>query len=298
MRAAYGASGTQPLYGVRYHAADDRRSPAGFPAWRANDTARQSQHQAGIGDGDRDWASTRRCSTRGRSSPSRSTRSGSTNLLLQAGVDASRGYNVQWLNGGEFTNQGAEMSFTATPVQLRNGFTWVSTTSFFRNYSVVNSLPVPPFSGGGRNVDPGRPLGLRLREPARSPLPNGSPLQVGDAPAVVHRGSERGGELGTRPASRDSSTGTAAATSTTPTTTTSTSARCGAIRRSAARFVQLTEPNLTPRPAARVIRQAAVALAELHAARQVGQPDRRRSVLECPRRSARPQPVAVVQQGI
>jgi hypothetical protein len=31
-------------------------------------------------------------------------------------------------------------------VQLRNGFNWVSTLSFFRNYSVVNALPVPPFT--------------------------------------------------------------------------------------------------------------------------------------------------------
>ena len=64
-----------------------------------------------------------------------------TNLLLEAAVNASRGYDAQWLNGGEFTNQGAEISLATTPVQLRNGFTWVSTTSFYRNYSVVNALP-------------------------------------------------------------------------------------------------------------------------------------------------------------
>ena len=69
-----------------------------------------------------------------------------TNLLLEAAVNASRGYDVQWLNGGEFTNQGAEISLAMTPVQLRNGFTWVSTTSFYRNYSVVNALPVAGFS--------------------------------------------------------------------------------------------------------------------------------------------------------
>ncbi len=77
-----------------------------------------------------------------------------SNLLLEAALSASRGYDMQWLNGGEFTNQGAELSLSATPVQLRNGFTWVSTTSFYRNYSVMNALPsqVAPFNG----IYPGR----------------------------------------------------------------------------------------------------------------------------------------------
>ena len=70
----------------------------------------------------------------------------------------SRGYSYQWLNGGEFTNQGAEISLSATPVQLRNGFTLVSTISFYRNYSVVNSLAVPPFDVFFIDVTPGRSI--------------------------------------------------------------------------------------------------------------------------------------------
>ena len=85
-----------------------------------------------------------------------------TNLLLQAGVAPSYGYGVLFLNGGQFTNQGIELQLTTTPVQLRNGFNWVATTSFFRNYSVVNALPEPPFDaanafGFGEDVlAPGR----------------------------------------------------------------------------------------------------------------------------------------------
>src|SRR6185437_7483217 len=69
-----------------------------------------------------------------------------TNLLLQAGVAPSYGYSNLFVNGGQFTNQGVELSLTVTPVQMRNGFIWNSTTSFFRNYSVVNALPEPPFT--------------------------------------------------------------------------------------------------------------------------------------------------------
>jgi TonB-linked SusC/RagA family outer membrane protein len=68
-----------------------------------------------------------------------------TSLLLSSGVSPSNGYSNVFLNGGEFTNQGIELSLQMTPLQLHNGFTWVTNTSFYRNYSVVNSLPTPAF---------------------------------------------------------------------------------------------------------------------------------------------------------
>jgi TonB-linked SusC/RagA family outer membrane protein len=101
-----------------------------------------------------------------------------TNLLLQAGVNASQGFSAQWLNGGEFTNQGAEISLAATPVQLRNGFTWVSTTSFYRNYSVVNSLPVPPFALFVNWIQVGRSVTDMVNTGVLDK--SGSPLQQGD----------------------------------------------------------------------------------------------------------------------
>ena len=36
---------------------------------------------------------------------------------MEANVSPSLGYDEQWFNGGEFTNQGIELSLTATPVQ-------------------------------------------------------------------------------------------------------------------------------------------------------------------------------------
>lgn len=106
------------------------------------------------------------------------------NLLLQAAVAPSLLYADEWINGGEFTNQGIELSLSATPVQSRHGVTWISTTSFYRNYSVVNSLPVPAFSQGNTlglgaaYLEVGRSVSQYVNLNALQP--NGEPLQVGD----------------------------------------------------------------------------------------------------------------------
>jgi TonB-linked SusC/RagA family outer membrane protein len=105
-----------------------------------------------------------------------------TNLLLQGGVAPSHGYSQLFLNGGEFTNQGLELSLESTPIQLRSGFTWVNQITFFRNTSVVNALPVPNFiAGGGFGSDylaPGRSLTDVVN--SNVILPSGLPIQVGD----------------------------------------------------------------------------------------------------------------------
>ncbi len=107
-----------------------------------------------------------------------------TNLILQAAVSPSYGYSQTYLNGGEFTNQGIEMSFLSTPVQLRNGFNWNNTLTFSRNYSEVNATPVPAFFAGNAFgfgsdfVAQGRSL-TDIVDPNIS-NPNGQYLQVGD----------------------------------------------------------------------------------------------------------------------
>jgi TonB-dependent starch-binding outer membrane protein SusC len=114
-----------------------------------------------------------------------------SSLLLQANVSPSLGYDEEWFNGGMFTNQGIELQLTATPVQTRSGFSWVTTTSVYRNYSVVNSLPVPAFvlqqAGGGNlgtsMVAVGRSVSQIVGE---TNGPSGQPVQVGDEfPAYV-----------------------------------------------------------------------------------------------------------------
>jgi TonB-linked SusC/RagA family outer membrane protein len=184
LRAAYGQSGTQPNYGVKYTPyiytldaggngiygnqteGDPNIRPeaeaefeVGFDAQMFHSRAQFSAtvYQKRIQD-----------------------------LLLQAAVAPSQYFSQEWINGGEFTNQGIELSLSATPIQMRNGLTWVSTTTFYRNYSVVNSLPVPPFISGNTF---GNLWGQGFMQPGRSVseivntsiyLPNGQPIQLGD----------------------------------------------------------------------------------------------------------------------
>lgn len=107
-----------------------------------------------------------------------------TNLLLQASVAPSLGYQTHFLNGGKFTNEGIELSLQATPVQVRNGLTWTTGLQFYRNYSVVNSLPVPPFQAGNTfgfgdaYLKPGRSVSEIVNLAALGP--DNQPKQIGD----------------------------------------------------------------------------------------------------------------------
>jgi TonB-dependent starch-binding outer membrane protein SusC len=158
LRVAYGQSGTEPNYGVRYTPLEqnvDAAAPAEFLNSTYGDANIEPEAETEIETGfDATMFHSRAQFT------FTVYQKRISNLLLQAGVSPSRGYNTQWLNGGEFTNQGAEISLTGTPIQLRNGFTAVSTISYFRNYSVVNSLPasVPNFDEFYVWIEPGRSI--------------------------------------------------------------------------------------------------------------------------------------------
>jgi TonB-linked SusC/RagA family outer membrane protein len=70
-----------------------------------------------------------------------------TNLLLQAQALPSTGFDQQWINGGEITNQGLELQIAATPITTGH-FTWITGENFARNQAVVNNIPVPAFTPG------------------------------------------------------------------------------------------------------------------------------------------------------
>lgn len=183
LRAAYGQSGTQPLYGVRYTPLTTTLA-GGLPGL-APDTVlgdpnvkpeTETEIETGI---DATMFNSRMQVT------ATVYQKRITNLLLQAGVDPTEGYTEEWLNGGEFTNQGIELSLSATPVQSRTGLTWITTTSFYRNYSVVNSIPVPGFrvgaGGGGLGsfwIQPGRSISEIVN--TNFVNSNGVPVQIGD----------------------------------------------------------------------------------------------------------------------
>ena len=70
-----------------------------------------------------------------------------TNLLLQAGLAPSSGATNQWINGGQITDQGLDLSLTARPIVV-GLFSWETTENFARNYARVDNLPIPGFIAG------------------------------------------------------------------------------------------------------------------------------------------------------
>ena len=151
LRAAYGQSGTQPLYGVRYtplttNLISQLPGLAGDTLLGDLHIKPETETEIEIG-----FDATMLASRAQFSATVYQKRV--TNLLLQAGVDPTQGFDAEWLNGGQFTNQGVELSLSARPLQLRNSLGWSTTLSFYRNYGVVNSCLLRgfqiPHSGGG-----------------------------------------------------------------------------------------------------------------------------------------------------
>lgn len=60
-------------------------------------------------------------------------------LLLQATMPASSGYESAMINVGSMRNRGIELSITAIPVQTKN-FTWTATLNFGMNNNTVTAL--------------------------------------------------------------------------------------------------------------------------------------------------------------
>ncbi|HZS61187.1 MAG TPA: SusC/RagA family TonB-linked outer membrane protein [Gemmatimonadaceae bacterium] len=113
-----------------------------------------------------------------------------SDLLLFAPEPPSIGYTQAWFNGGQFTNQGIELTLQFTPIQSRalGGISWVSNNTFYRNYSRVDALPTPPgpigntYGFGEGFMAVGRSVSEIVN--AADILPNGLPAQVGDFQAA------------------------------------------------------------------------------------------------------------------
>jgi TonB-linked SusC/RagA family outer membrane protein len=183
LRAAYGQSGNLPLYGMKYTPFNTTVLGNGANGIIANsnngDPNIKPESEAEIETGlDATFFKSRAQFS------ATIYQKRLNNLILQPTVDPSAGFSSEFINGGEFTNQGIELSLQATPIQMTHGLTWSSTVTFYRNYSVVNSLPVQPFEAGSTFG-----FGAGFLAPGRSVSevvnPNiigkdGLPVQVGD----------------------------------------------------------------------------------------------------------------------
>ncbi len=71
-----------------------------------------------------------------------------TDLILQNNLPPSSGFSNQFINAGDMTTQGIELSLGLTPVRSSK-FSWTSRVNFFKSWSEITKLEVDPFETGG-----------------------------------------------------------------------------------------------------------------------------------------------------
>ncbi|HXP51709.1 MAG TPA: TonB-dependent receptor, partial [Bacteroidia bacterium] len=90
----------------------------------------------------------------------------SNNVILQVPVPYSTGFGAQLANAGEITNNGIELTVTATPVKLKNGFQWDLSVNYSHNTNEVvklapgvSELLIGGFQNGAVEALPGKSFG-------------------------------------------------------------------------------------------------------------------------------------------
>jgi TonB-dependent starch-binding outer membrane protein SusC len=145
IRAAYGQTGTLPIYGVKFDSAKTTNynavtgqafgQTAGDPNVRPEtNTTIETGVDLALFKGRLSFNAT-------------AFQKRVTNLLLTEGVLPSSGFLNAWVNGGQLTNQGLELALNATPIST-HAFSWITTESFSRIYDRLDNLPIPGFSAG------------------------------------------------------------------------------------------------------------------------------------------------------
>jgi TonB-linked SusC/RagA family outer membrane protein len=145
LRAAYGASGNEPLYGQKFtplSVANIEGQPnLAINGGIGSDVLRPERVTEVEGGFDATLFGQRaQLAVTG-------YRRNITNLLLTRTLAQSTGYIAETFNGGAMRSTGIEMSLQGTPISHRL-FTWNTNTTFTRNRTKVTDLPVPEFSAG------------------------------------------------------------------------------------------------------------------------------------------------------
>ncbi|WP_171818368.1 SusC/RagA family TonB-linked outer membrane protein [Pyxidicoccus fallax] len=146
VRAAYGETGNQPRYGMKFNSMPTINNVQGSPGLVGSGIAgdpnikpeRQREFEAGVdamffgGDLVTELTVYQRTLH---------------DLLLQRSLPPSTGFTTQIFNGGSLRNRGIEAMVQVTPV--KGAFEWTSSATFALNRSRVTDLPVPSFLTGG-----------------------------------------------------------------------------------------------------------------------------------------------------
>jgi TonB-linked SusC/RagA family outer membrane protein len=147
VRLAYGETGNQPQYGMRYNAWSASNNIGGNSGIIGTGVAaaadlrpeRQGEIEAGVDA----------LLFNGNAVVELTVYQRTINdMLLQRAVAPSTGYTTEIFNGGELQNRGVEAMLQLTPVKT-DKWEWVSNTTFALNRSLVTNMPVPAFTVGG-----------------------------------------------------------------------------------------------------------------------------------------------------
>jgi TonB-linked SusC/RagA family outer membrane protein len=146
VRAAYGRTGNQPLFGQKFTPLSATNSIQGLPGLVvggiAGDPDIRPEQQREIEGGFDVTLLDSRATFEFTVYNQRIT-----DLLLQRTVAPSTGFTTQFFNGGELSTRGLEMALAATPVRFDN-FNWFTRTTFYQTRSTIENLPVPSFRTG------------------------------------------------------------------------------------------------------------------------------------------------------
>ncbi len=146
LRLAWGQSGNQPLYGMKFAELDATQSITGIPglvpAATIGDSTIKPERQTEIEGGiDATLAS-------GRASFEVTVYQKSvSDLLLLRTLAGVTGFQSQFFNGGKLRDRGIEVSVGWVLIQ-RPELTWLVRSTFFSNSSRIIELPVPAFAFG------------------------------------------------------------------------------------------------------------------------------------------------------
>ncbi len=163
VRAAYGESGNEPLYGQRFTPLLATINIGGLPGLvvggvtGSKDLKPERQKEVEGGVDATLWA--------GRANVEASVyRKTINDLLLTRELATSSGFNQEIFNGGELQTNGVELAVALVPLQTA-ALNWVFRTTYSKNSSEITALPVPAFQTGGF----GTSLGVFQIETGKSP---------------------------------------------------------------------------------------------------------------------------------
>ena len=147
LRAAYGESGNQPLYGQKFTPLVAVNNISGLPTLLTGGTVgsdelapeRQREVEGGF-----DLTALNNRGTLEFTYFQKNV----SDLLLQRTLAPSTGFGLEIFNGGKLRTTGVEVALQAVPI-VSPDWQWVFRTTYFSNRSTITDLPVPTFRTGG-----------------------------------------------------------------------------------------------------------------------------------------------------